>query len=82
MGVVGKDTILEEGRNLYEVMDLFGLINTDPFGNKSYSDEGVVFATQILDTINEVQEILVSGLSSLNVFIQFIHDFIGFFPHP
>lgn len=44
------------GIGLYEVMDLFGLIDTDPFGNKSYSDEGVAFATQILDTINEVKD--------------------------
>lgn len=44
------------GIGLYEVMDLFGLIDTDPFGNKSYSDEGIAFATQILDTINEVKD--------------------------
>lgn len=40
----------------YEVMDLFGLINTDEFGNKSYSDEAVSFMTEILDTINEVKD--------------------------
>ena len=33
---------------MYEVMDMFGLINTDEFGYKSYSDEAVEFATQIL----------------------------------
>ena len=44
------------GIGLYEVMDMFNLINTDEFGNKSYSDEGVEFATQILDTINEVKD--------------------------
>ena len=32
-------------------MDLFGLINEDEMGNKSYSDEAVEFATEILDTI-------------------------------
>jgi len=41
---------------LYEVMDLFDLINTDDFGNKSYSDEAVEFATEILKTINEVKD--------------------------
>lgn len=41
---------------MYEVMDMFGLINTDEFGNKSYSDEAVEFATQILDVINDVKD--------------------------
>ena len=41
---------------VFEVMDLFGLINTDEFGCKSYSDEAVEFATQILDTMNEVKD--------------------------
>lgn len=44
------------GIGMYEVMDLFGLINTDEFGDKSYSDEAIEFATQILDTINEVKD--------------------------
>ena len=44
------------GIGMYEVMDLFGLIDTDEFGCKSYSDEAVEFATQILDTMNEVKE--------------------------
>lgn len=44
------------GIGMYEVMDLFGLINTDEFGNKSYSDEAVEFATQILDTMNDVKD--------------------------
>lgn len=41
---------------MYEVMDLFGLINTDEFGCKSYSDEAIEFTTKILDTINEVKD--------------------------
>lgn len=41
---------------LYEVMDMFGYINTDEAGYKSYSDEGVAFATKILDTINDVKD--------------------------
>ena len=41
---------------MYEVMDMFGLINEDEFGNKSYSDEGIEFATEILNTINDVKD--------------------------
>ena len=44
------------GIGMYEVMDLFGFIDTDEFGNKSYSDEAVEFATQILDIMNEVKD--------------------------
>ena len=44
------------GIGLYEVMDMFGLIDTDAVGNKSYSDEAVAFATRILDTMNEVKD--------------------------
>ena len=41
---------------LYETIREFGLIETDIFGNKNYSDEGVKFAIKILDTINEVKD--------------------------
>ena len=44
------------GIGMYEVMDMFGYINTDDFGNKSYSDEGVEFATEILTAMNEVKD--------------------------
>ena len=44
------------GIGMYEVMDMFGYINTDDFGNKSYSDEGIEFATEILTTMNEVKD--------------------------
>ena len=44
------------GIGMYEVMDMFGLIDTDEFGNKSYSDEAVEFATEILTTMNEVKD--------------------------
>lgn len=44
------------GIGMYEVMDLFGLIDTDEFGCKYYSDEAVKFATKILDTMNEVKD--------------------------
>lgn len=44
------------GIGMYEVMDMFGLINTDENGCKSYSDEAVEFTTKILDTMNEVKD--------------------------
>lgn len=44
------------GIGMYEVMDLFGLINTDEMGCKSYSEEAVAFATEILDAMNEVKD--------------------------
>ena len=44
------------GIGMYEVMDLFGLIDTDEFGFKSYSEEAVKFATEILNAINEVKD--------------------------
>lgn len=44
------------GIGMYEVMDSFGLINEDEFGYKSYSDEAVEFATEILDVINDVKD--------------------------
>lgn len=44
------------GIGMYEVMDLFGLINTDELGCKSYSDEAVKFATEILDNMNDVKD--------------------------
>lgn len=44
------------GIGMYEVMDLFGLINEDELGYKSYSDEAIEFTNQILDVINEVKD--------------------------
>lgn len=41
---------------LYEVIDLFGMVGTDSFGNKFYTDEGLEFAVKILETINEVKD--------------------------
>lgn len=40
---------------MYEAIRDMGLINTDDFGNKSYSDEGLIFATRIFKTINEIK---------------------------
>ena len=44
------------GIGMYETMDMFGLIDTDELGYKTYSDEAVAFATQILDIMNEVKD--------------------------
>ena len=44
------------GIGMYEVMDLFGLINTDEFGYKTYSDEAITFTTEILDIMNEIKD--------------------------
>lgn len=40
----------------YEAVRDMGLINTDEFGNKSYSDEGLKFAQRIFDTITEIKD--------------------------
>lgn len=41
---------------LYEVIDMMGMIQEDEAGYKSYTDEGLDFAAQILDAINEVKD--------------------------
>jgi ribonucleoside-triphosphate reductase len=41
---------------MYEAVRKFGYINTDEFGNKSYSEKGMAFACKIMDTINEVKD--------------------------
>lgn len=41
---------------LYEVIDMFGFINTDEFGNKSYTDEGITFAKEIFKVINDIKD--------------------------
>ena len=41
---------------MYEVMDSFGLIHTDEFGYKSYSEEAIEFASQIFEVIDDVKD--------------------------
>ena len=41
---------------LYEVMEKFGYITTDEFGNKFYSDEGIEFAEKIFDVLNDTKD--------------------------
>lgn len=41
---------------MYEVMDIFGLISTDEFRNKYYTDEAIDFASDIFDILNDVKD--------------------------
>ena len=41
---------------MYETIRHFDLIKEDEFGNKYYTDEGIEFASKIMDTINEVKD--------------------------
>lgn len=41
---------------MYETIRYFGLIKEDEFGNKSYSQEGIEFASLIMDTINKIKD--------------------------
>lgn len=41
---------------MYEVIETFGLIDTDEFGNKYYKEEGIEFASKIFDVLNEVKD--------------------------
>lgn len=48
---------------LYEVIKTFGYTKEDEFGNISYTDDGIRFATRIFDTINEVKDTFVEKYS-------------------
>ena len=41
---------------LYEVIEKFGYIKTDEFGNKYYTDEGMEFSKKIFEVINNVKD--------------------------
>ena len=41
---------------LYEVIEAFGYTEKDEFGNISYSDKGIEFASKIFETINDVKD--------------------------
>lgn len=41
---------------LFEVVEEFGLTTTDEFGNVSYTDEGIEFASKIFETLNNVKD--------------------------
>lgn len=48
---------------LYETMEKFGYINTDEFGNKFYSEEGMDFAGKIFEVLNETKDSFTSEYS-------------------
>ena len=41
---------------LYEVIEYFGLTCRDEFGNVSYTDEGIEFASRIFEVLNDVKD--------------------------
>ena len=41
---------------LYEVIEKFGYTETDEFGNISYTDNGIEFASKIFDVLNDVKD--------------------------
>ena len=41
---------------LYEVMDKFGYITTDEFGNKYYTDKGIEFSEKIFNVLNDIKD--------------------------
>ena len=41
---------------LYEVMNKFGYISTDEFGNKFYTDKGIDFSEKIFNVLNEIKD--------------------------
>lgn len=41
---------------LFEVVEYFGFIEEDEFGNKSYTDDGVELASKIFEVINDVKD--------------------------
>lgn len=41
---------------LFEVIEAFGYINRDEFGNAAYTDRGIEFASKIFDVINDVKD--------------------------
>lgn len=41
---------------LYETIDRFGYVETDEFGNKSYTQKGIDFASEIFKVLNDVKD--------------------------
>lgn len=48
---------------LYETMEKFGYIETDEFGNKFYTEDGMEFAGKIFDVLNETKDNFTSEYS-------------------
>lgn len=41
---------------MYEAIEQMGMTETDELGNVSYTDEGIAFASEIMDTVNKLQD--------------------------
>lgn len=41
---------------MYEAIEQMGMINVDELGNVSYSEDGIAFACEIMDTVNKLQD--------------------------
>lgn len=48
---------------LYEVMDKFGYITTDEFGNKFYTNEAIDFSEKIFNVLNDIKDNFTSKYS-------------------
>lgn len=51
-----KQTVTNGLTAMYEAIREMGMTTTDEFGNISYTDEGLEFAKEIMDTVNVLQE--------------------------
>lgn len=48
---------------LYEVIEAFGYTTTDEFGNVSYTEKGIEFASKIFDVLNDVKDNFTNNFS-------------------
>lgn len=48
---------------LYEAIEKFGYIDVDEFGNKSYTNKGIEFASKIFEVLNDVKDNFTSEYS-------------------
>lgn len=51
-----KQTVTNGLTAMYEAIEEMGMIEIDELGNATYSNEGVEFASKIMDTVNELQD--------------------------
>ena len=51
-----KQTVTNGLTAMYEAIETMGMVETDELGNKTYSKEGLEFATLIMDTVNALQD--------------------------
>ena len=48
---------------LFEVIEYFGYTETDEFGNTSYTDQGIEFASKIFEVLNNVKDVFTDEYS-------------------